>query len=529
MSERLTPLLVAIAAFAAVVLAIGPWPVGVFQDDGIYMVLAKSLATGEGYRYLNIPGAPNATHYPPLYPAWVALLWKLSPEFPRNVTVFKFANALLLGIAAPLFYWLARERLALGRTAAALGVVAFTACAPVVLLSVMVLSEPMFLALLAPTLLMSDRAAKSGSVRDAAIAGSMGALLALVRTLGMVIVPATAMVLIWRRRWMAAATLCAVAALVSLPWQLWVATHAAEVPAIYLGKYGSYVGWLTDAIRSDGIGFVRDVACANLKSLVAQGWASTATDTLGPWVRNTTSIALAFFFGMGMGALARRAMAIAIFTATYLAIVVVWPFAPARFTWGVWPLIGLVFTLAAVTVWEWGQGQRHHQAAVGAPQPSFSRRDAALRLVALASLVGLAVGYGGYNYLGVTRGWWTVVQKTVADRARPLAEWINASTDSSAVVATDDDVLIHLYTGRRAIPNGAFTPQEHLVAQTPAFAVQSLRTILSTYRVDYVLASTSYGTYAVRGLVQSKPPELRIVGALTTGGVFAPTPHGAAR
>jgi hypothetical protein len=110
----------------------------------------------------------------------------------------------------------------------------------------------------------------------------------------------------------------------------------------------------------------------------------------------------------------------------------------------------------------------------------------------------------------------------VADRARPLAEWVNGHTPDSAVVATDDDVLIHLYTGRRAIPNGAFTPQEHLVEQTPAFAVTSLRTILSTYRVDYVLASTSYGTFAARGLVQSRPPELRIVGALQTGGVFAP-------
>ena len=499
---RLAPWLVAIAAFGSATAAIGAWPVGVFQDDGVYMVLAKSLATGEGYRYLNIPGAPNATHYPPIYPAFLALLWKLNPAFPQNVTMFKFANALLLGGAAALFHAFARQRLQLGQLASALSVAAFTACAPVVLLTVMVLSEPMFLCGLAATLILADRAAASGRPRDAALAGATSAVLALVRTLGIVVVPATVLVMAWRRQWRGAFTLGAVAVALSIPWQLWVGTHAAEVPPIYLGKYGSYLGWLADAVRTDGWVFVRDVAWANLTSLVAQGWASTATDTLNVYVRNTTSIGLAFFFGLGLGALWRRTPAVALFLVFYLGIVVIWPFFPARFTWGVWPLVGLVYGLAAVTVW------------------GSSRRI--VRFGGVAPLAALAVGYGGYNYLGVTRDWWTVVQKSVADRARPLAEWVVANTDSSAVVATDDDVLIYLYTGRRAIPNGAFTPQEHLVAQTPDFAVRSLRTILSTYHVDYVLASTSYGTYAVTGLVQAQPPELRIVRALATGGVFAP-------
>ena len=44
-------------------------PVGVAQDDGWYLILAKSLATGQGYRWINLPGAPAATHFPPGYPA----------------------------------------------------------------------------------------------------------------------------------------------------------------------------------------------------------------------------------------------------------------------------------------------------------------------------------------------------------------------------------------------------------------------------------------------------------------------------
>ncbi len=559
---RLAPWIVALAAFGAAVAAIEPWPVGVFQDDGIYVVLAKSLATGHGYRYLNMPGLPNATHYPPLYPALLALLWKLFPAFPQNVTLFKFANAGLLGGAAALFYRFATRRLQLGTIGALLAVATFSACAPVVLLTVMVLSEPMFLCALAATLLVCERAAASGRVRDAAWAGGAIAMLALVRTLGIFLVPATALVLLWRRGWRATFVLGAVAVVLSIPWQLWVSAHAAEVPAIYLGKYGSYLGWLVDAVKRDGIGFLWAVADANLKSLVAQGWASTATDTLGAAVRNATSLALAFFFGMGAAQLLKRAPVAALFLAGYLVIVVVWPFAPARFTWGVWPLVGLVYALAAQAVWEWGRGPARDAAvdreralgegegsgvageiggaAWGAPPkqniasvapstitiPSpvvpFHRARVILRPLALASLAALTVGYAGYNYLGVTRHWWTVVQQSVADRARPLAEWVRANTDSAAVLATDDDVLMYLYTGRQAIPNGAFTPQEHLVAQTPAFAVASLRTIIDQYHPDFVLASTQYGTYAARGLVQESPPELRIVGALSTGAIFVP-------
>ena len=152
--------------------------------------------------------------------------------------------------------------------------------------------------------------------------------------------------------------------------------------------------------------------------------------------------------------------------------------------------------------------------------PRIATRWAA---VALASL--LVIGYARYNYLGITHGWWTQVQAKVADRARPLAEWTAANTPENAVIATDDDVLIYLYTGRHTIPSGAFTPQEHTNPQTPAFATETLRTILRTYDVDFVLASSEYGAYAARGLVQADPPELQIVGALKIGAVFRTLPR----
>ncbi|MGQ0650025.1 MAG: hypothetical protein ACT4P7_20945, partial [Gemmatimonadaceae bacterium] len=243
--ERWIPLLLAVLTSTFVVLAIEPWPVGVFQDDGIYVVLARSLASGEGYRYLHMPGAPNATHYPPLYPALLALLWKVSPRFPENVVLFKFVNALLLGTAAALFYRLARRVTRLPAAGAGAAVLAFIACSPVVLLAVMVLSEPLFLVLLAGTLMMAERAATSGRVSVAATAAILASVLAMSRTIGAVVIPALILVLLARRHWRAAAVALVVGVAGLLPWQLWVAAHAAEVPPMFLGKYGPYSKWLT--------------------------------------------------------------------------------------------------------------------------------------------------------------------------------------------------------------------------------------------------------------------------------------------
>src|SRR4029079_2897597 len=73
----------------------------------------KSLATGHGYRWLNLPGTPPAPHFPPGYPAVLALLWQLAPAFPANVVLFKLANALFMAVAAAATFSLSRKRLEL--------------------------------------------------------------------------------------------------------------------------------------------------------------------------------------------------------------------------------------------------------------------------------------------------------------------------------------------------------------------------------------------------------------------------------
>ena len=58
-------------------------PVGVVADDAFYVILARSLAMGQGYHALNLPGDP-AERFPPGYPALLALLSFVAPASPAT-------------------------------------------------------------------------------------------------------------------------------------------------------------------------------------------------------------------------------------------------------------------------------------------------------------------------------------------------------------------------------------------------------------------------------------------------------------
>src|ERR1700730_9952814 len=109
--------------FAMGVLIIDGAPVGVFADDAFYVILARSLAEGQGFRFLNLPGSPAATHFPPGYPLALATLWRIAPGFPANLIVLKAFNAVCLAAIALGVARYARLRLGDVRLAIGLGAV----------------------------------------------------------------------------------------------------------------------------------------------------------------------------------------------------------------------------------------------------------------------------------------------------------------------------------------------------------------------------------------------------------------------
>lgn len=514
--ERLVPLLLAVLTASFAIWAIEPWPVGVFQDDGIYTILGKALASGEGYRYLNLPGAPPATHYPPGYPLVLALLWRVAPVFPQNTAVFVFANVAFLTAGALGTWYYGRRQLAMNTWAAGGAALGAVCCVPALVYGLFVLSEPLFVALLLPTLLLAERSASSGRLRDAALAGLAAGALSMVRTMGQFLVPALVLVLVLRRRWRAAGLVAAGAALFLVPWQLWVAMHGDAVPPVLVGKYGPYTEWVTNAMVAHGPSFVWQVVLKNLNDVHALTWSmftgNDYTHALRPALSPFVTAALVAVMALGLPTFLRRAPVTVGFIVMYVTVVILWPFEPTRFLWVLLPLLGLGAVAGVQQVLAW------RPAAAG-------WRGARVAVMACVAL--LLVGYGAYNTRAVRERWWITVPRNNGERAKPLVAWALEHSQPGDLLATDDDPLVHLYTGRRTVPVGTFTPEEYLTPQTVPFMTSTLETLIDTYHPRYVLCGSMQCAYGARNLLWTKPPRLRVVEILERGVVFEPLSTGA--
>ena len=491
--DRVVPLAVVALVTLVAVATVTPWPVGAYQDDAIYTVLAKALATGEGYRMLNLPGAPHATHYPPAYPFFLSLLWRVSPSFPDNIVLFKFANALWLGLTALGTFLFARTRLQWTWLGAALGAVAGTLAIVVLLVTGVVLSEPMFMAILFAALLLSERAVEDKSLTSAALAGFAGGALALVRTMGIAIVPATLLIMISRRNYRGAVVMAATAAVLLVPWSLWMKAWQHEIPPVLMGKYGAYGPWLADGFQEGGAAFVRDVIVANLMSVHRFLGYFFAPVSFAE-VRTIAYVGVLGLTGIGLSILARRSAITLLFLMGYAAITLMWPFEPDRFVIGVWPLFTLCVLAGVRAIWIWKPA---HAASRGG------------RIVMLGACVALMTGFLSFNVRGYRHQFWASLQRDAGRRAKPMAEWIATNTTPSDVVMTDDDVLIYLYTGRQGAPTSTFLPRERLHPLTHEDNVAAVRAMIDAYAPRYFITTSEPGRRAADALSIGQQPLLR--------------------
>ena len=477
------PFFAAAIAIAAGLVALNDLPVGGFYDDGFYVILAKSIATGHGYRNLNLPGAPFATHYPPGYPLLLAALWRIWPAFPANVILFKLANVAFLALIAAFGFRHGRERMGLGVAASFTATVLGTATTPALYLSSMVLSEPMFLALALLFLVWAERVvARDGPDTSGALSlGVCAGLLFLVRSQAIAMIAATVIAYAFRRRWRESMGALAAAGLVVLPWLIWVAAHDMAVPHLLRGDYGSYFAWFVDGIRERGVGLVFEATRRNVPDILAHVAHRLSAPGLAiPGI--VASLCVGVLGIPGMFRLARRAPVTLVFLLAYLGLVAIWPFPPARFVLGVWILVMLVLACGAEVLFD---------GSAIADRWKDRRASQAVRAVgAVASLVLLA-GAVAYNVRGYQRRWWASTEEQSARWILPKVMWVRANTDTSAVIATDhDEAAVYLYTGRRSVPVTTFTASEFFSPRDSSTDDAVLRELTTSLRAQYLTLSS---------------------------------------
>ena len=491
------------AAVAAVLFALyKPFPIGVAQDDGLYMILAKAISTGQGYRFINLPGAPAGVHYPPGYPLLLAALSRLTSGIPGNPLVFAAANMVFLGIGAASLYVLAR-RVGMSSALAAGCALAGFLMPPALWMNTALFSEPMWLGLAIPWLVWADRADSECNLdaRTAILLGASAGGIALVRTQAATLALALAFVLVLRRRWKPAALVLVAAVAVLLPWQLFIAHHAGEIPEAVSAKYGPYFSWFVQGLRAEGLHLLIATIVRNVGSSFAIIKALFAP-VGGPW------LAIVLLGAPGIAAawrLARRTPVVFMAVLAHAGIILMWPFEPQRFIWTSWPLVVLWICAGAAELWD--QAQRASEA----------RWSPARIAVALdAGLLGLAAV--GATAFMLSTGAYRAIARGQAKRITPTVAWVQEHTRSGTLVASDDETAVFLYTGRRAVPVSSFSAADY--AHGEGWSESALGAVVTDYKPDIAIVSWNKSVDAAMRMSSGAEPTLRPIDRTTSSVIF---------
>lgn len=467
-SERLCITLLALGAFAVGVWAGRPYAIGVFHDDGVYAVLAKALATGQGYRYLHLPGAPAATHYPPGYPFFLSLVWRIWPTFPDNIRLLLAANAVLLGAVAVGVERFCRRVLDWPMMASVIVALVATISYPLILLSSLLLSETLFVALLLPSLIVAERMLREDQRwQTAAMSGVCAGLLILVRTHGAAFLLAMLACLALRRRFKSAVIVTAVAIVIVAPWQLWSMAHVGEISGPLTGSYGSYVGWWAEGARAGGASLFAHTVSLNVREVVALlADRFSLSDAATP--RLATAALAVVLAAVGAYHLARKAPTTVAFILIYLAVLLVWPFTPWRFFYAVWPI---VVVLIGETV-------------------LASRVTTTGRSIAIGSGVLIVAGMVREEARAYRERSWRQGAQGATAQISPVVNWIRTHTSPGDVVAAEGEPLLYLFAGRQVVPLTAFTASEYMAPRSREQNSAMIVELIDHFRIRYLVPAS---------------------------------------
>jgi hypothetical protein len=423
--------LIALAGIVFIYLAAG-WlslstaSFGEYHDDGIYAVTGRSLAETGEYRIISLPGEPFQRKYPVVFPAMLAVVWRIAGDFPANIIWLEGVSLLAGAVFLCLSYGMLRDVGAGGWAA----VVITGVCAVLPATGALadhVMSELAYGAISMGALWLLERAVREHpSSWLGFAAGGVTGLAYQTRTIGLALILAMILVMSWRRRWKALAGGIVGAGVAVGFCGLWQGS-SGEVPPIY-DYYVNYGGWLLRTAHDLGWRFAVIVPIKNLILFVL----SVVRTALPEMYDLSGSVPKQFAVVMATmlvwstliyGWVRQRKEVWAIYLLLYFAVILVWPFPPGpRHVVPVLPLILL-------GVWEGIQ-----------------------RLGPSARLVRVAVTIAGVVVLTAAAADGDVRLRNVRTKPSLLRyEWIRRNTAPGDVIACVLDPNAYLYTGRKAV------------------------------------------------------------------------------
>jgi Dolichyl-phosphate-mannose-protein mannosyltransferase len=414
---------------------------GRLHDDGILFVSAKSIAGGEGFRIVSLPGQPAQTKYPVLYPLFLSLVWKLNPHFPENLWIARLFSWLLLVVCLALCWMFYRkEGFSEGRT---MILVALLGLNPyMILFGSNTFSEVFFMCWLLAIFVLPRRA------QMVVLAGVLAGLAYLSRTAGIALLISMPAWYLWRRESRRAISFIIGMMPFVVGWMLWSRNnilHSTDQTLIY------YTDYLKMELLTVGFDNFYIVLWKNIDGLLygLGGMAIPQVFTFGPAKILTQVVGVAMICGTVR--MFRRGIAVQyiFFAIVSSAMLIVWHFPPTeRFVLPLCPLAlaGLLTELEHIA---------------GMLNPAFRHQDIGQRVVGVGMAATLACILVGALALQCLTSFGYLYDSANQDRSklvdlRAAYAWIKANVPDSTNVLSNDDVLLYLYSGRRGqvVPRG---------------------------------------------------------------------------
>lgn len=492
--------IVLLGVLAVYVLSLTPH-IGPF-DSAWYVVLSKSIATGQGYRNLQQVGTPPHTHFPFGFPLLLSPVWLLFPSFPDNAYAFKLIPV-LFGIASWVVFYLYLQRNSNLGVPLNLAIVLMSALTPLMVFFAAqeLMSETSYMFFSFLSLLLFERVAGGKGSRKLAFGLAIVALAMsyFIRTVGLSLLIAVVLYFALKRDWKRASVILALFGLLISPW---IVRNLSVGASPLGGDYGQDM-WFKDYARPD-LGYIGSYS-ELIPRVLRNGYEHMSSSLmwiflpqLGPrqptslpaflykgWVKAFLGFVIICVIACGMAVEGRRRKEVplpVLYTVVYMGPVLLQPWVGARNLIPIMPIlfyyffVGLGAMVASGRFLFRGATARWVRMATGMAAVvmliSFARSDR------LKIYTGLAYHLEGYA---------DPAQQSLAEACR----WIETGTVQQARFFATLPNWLYLYTERGTVPiPGGIDQYDSLLNTSDEFT-----NYLFTQGVDYVVLQPERPSY----------------------------------
>jgi len=512
------------AAVVAVRCAINHQPYfGLYLDDALYVVTAKSLADGSGYRIISLPSSPFQTKYPILYPFILSLLWRLQPKFPDNVMLLQSSGvAFGFAFAALSVLYLRKTR----RITSLMSVVIFAATVlNIKFLSFLpfTMSDFLYGSVTVIALWLAEAAGCARSRITSPLAatglGAAAALSALVRSVGGLVGPVVVLYLLIVRKYKTALLAAAGFIACLFPYWWWQHSVARQQPA-WLAYYTDYGGWASESYSKLGASLIWDKLHDMFTSVLNLVW--PLIDHLPYQTMSTLVFFLVYrggflllwaglFIGMKRDLWNHRRCLLPIYVLGYGIAMIIWPgFTEWRLVLVVLPFIYYFYFCA------FRDFSRLVKSRLGQANRSRWQALCAVAAVLFSSYLVLGAAWSSVPRAGhypKLLPWRPDISAEIENKdILDTYRWIRTNTASGDVFVCNNESVLWLHTGRQAVePSGYEGWRLHtLDLVTPDTVTATLKGSDASYLLLDPSPIGAYQVYvqfgaAVKTLLASRP------------------------